>query len=248
MNQKATKFTIEPSNIKIEQLDNQVKDSESPYPKGKGYYIWCIIGKRGSGKSTIILSMLENHLKQYYDNIYMISTTADKDKKFKKLIEELDEEDKFYKTLNNEVIEDIMNKLEENIDDNERRNLLILDDVIHLIPNSTDKDSLFNRLIVGSRHYKVDIWITSQKLNKLNTLIRNNLDMISLFPTHNKHELDCYTSELNVNKKEFEEMLKFVEDSNDHSFLHITFIGNKARFFKNFDRIIKSSQSSSDNE
>jgi energy-coupling factor transporter ATP-binding protein EcfA2 len=232
-------LSLKKSVIQITPRDNQdFKGDQEAIPKDNGYFIYCIVGARGRGKSTILLGLLNGYLKGYYNNIYLCSTTCYKDDKFKALVEELKEEDKVYDTFSDSICQEIMDKLENDVENGDKRNLLILDDCASLIPTSTEKNSSFNKLILGSRHYKVDIILTTQKFNKLNTLVRSNLDIISLFSTVNKKELQCYTDELNVNKEHFEDMLNQLVDK--HEFLTISFISGKPVFYKNFDRIISS--------
>jgi hypothetical protein len=217
--------------------DQDFKTTDEAIPKDHGYFIYCIIGGRGRGKSTILLNLLNGYLKQYYNNIYFCSTTAKRDPKFEKLIEELEDEDHFYDSFSDTICSEIMEKLIQNIEEKETRNLIILDDVASMIPASTEKNSSFNKLIMGSRHYKTDIILTSQCFNKLNTIVRKNLDIISLFSTVNKKELTSYTDELNVDKDQFLNYLDLLEGK--HEFLTISFLHGNPVFFKNFDKIVE---------
>ena len=60
----------------LEPKDKQVSSSDDCLPKD-GYYIWLLIGKRGSGKSNLLLNALDNKefYKKYYDNIFLISSS-----------------------------------------------------------------------------------------------------------------------------------------------------------------------------
>ena len=236
-------LTLKKSKIQMKARDDQdFKTNDEAIPKDHGYFIYCIIGGRGRGKSTILLNLLNGYLKQYYNNIYMCSTTGKRDPKFEQLIEELEardgpiEEDHFYESFSDSICSEIMEKLIKNIEEKETRNLIVLDDCASMIPASTEKNSSFNKLIMGSRHYKTDIILTSQCFNKLNTIVRKNLDIISLFSTVNKKELTSYTDELNVDKDEFLEYLDLLEGK--HDFLTISFLNGNPVFYKNFDKIL----------
>ena len=74
---------------KIRPLDKQRKPSMDAYPKNSGYFLWAIVGMKSSGKTTLLYNLLLHHLKGYYDNIYLVSTTAKNDKKMSDLIDEL---------------------------------------------------------------------------------------------------------------------------------------------------------------
>ena len=206
-----------------------------------GFFIYCIVGQKGSGKSTVLLNLLNTYFKKYYDNIYYVSTTGQKDPKFKALIDELDEDGKYYNNFTEDVMSQIMEQLEQNIEDGEFRNLVIFDDCVAKFPLATDKSSVFNSYIIGSRHYKADIIITSQKFNKLNSIIRCNTDIFSIFPSNNKYERQCMIKELNVDE---DRLIKYIDEISDdkHNFLTISFISNKSakpKYYKIFDEIIE---------
>ena len=219
-------------------IDNQVNITDAPLPKGS-YYIWIIVGKRGSGKSNLILNALGNKeaYKKYYDNIYLVSPTASKDSKFEKLCEELDREDKCYDECSDKIISEIVDKITAFNDNYKKkgkpRNLLILDDCLAQLPRSTQKNSAFNKLIVGNRHAKLDIWITTQQFKKVNPLIRANADLVSFFANDNVMERKAFLDEYGIS----EELLDDATGEK-HSFLHISFNSNKPTYYKRFDKYI----------
>lgn len=220
---------------KIRPLDCQKKQSNEAYPKHCGYYIWIVSGMRGSGKTTLIYNLLLHHLKGYYDNIYLVSTTARNDKKLSDLVDELSEEDKIYSECNPEVISEIIEKIQEANENGAKNNLVWFDDCIVHLPKSTAKNSAFNKLITTNRHYKTDVWITTQSYPRLNTLVRSNMDLFSLFHTNNKKELKNVMEDLAIDEDLFKQLYDFATDGN--SFLHVSFAGGRPRFFKKFDAI-----------
>jgi len=220
-------------NSLIRPLDNQISFSDEALPKDR-HLIWCLCASRGKGKTTMLLNAL-NHkqlFKGYFDNIYLISPTAKNDDKFKPLIKELNQEDKFYTELNENNIREIIAGLEVyNRDFNrkkykrEPRSLLILDDCIANMPRSTQK-SVINELIIQNRHKKCSIWITSQKLTKLNPLIRSNVDVISFWKCDNKKELTSFCDEYNIPEEEVDAMCE-----NNNDFITVSFCSGKKRIF-----------------
>ena len=125
-----------PLSSEIAPFDNQVVKTDEPLPQAHIVYILC--GRRGSGKSSLMLNLLKRKSSPYhkfYDNIMMCSPTAGRDPKFDKLVEELNREGKFYDTLDDEVVTDIVEKLKvandsykEEHPKSEPHNLLIIDD------------------------------------------------------------------------------------------------------------------------
>jgi len=221
----------------VKPFDNQEGSKNAhniALPKNGPFFQYVVVGAKGRGKSTIVLGLLNDHFKRYYDNIYFFSTSAHLDDKYSELIKELQTENKYFDKFSEKSIALILDAMENYNDDNpQARNLIIFDDMISQLPRATDRDSLFNKLIVGNRHRRCDLWLTTQQFRKLNTLVRANIDIISLFPTSNLKELKAYSEELNVNKKEFEEYLCMIENDR-HDFLTVNFMNGKPIFFKNF--------------
>jgi GTPase SAR1 family protein len=225
-------------------MDNQVIKSEDPLPIGNFNYIFC--GKKGSGKSTLLLNLLKRKTSPYYkqfDNIFLISPTAGRDEKFSKLVEELTEDDKYYDTLDDNIINDIVKRLndfnEEYKKDHPKkipRNLLIMDDCIHMLPSSTEKSAV-NQLFTNQRHMKLSLWICTQQLTKLNRLIRTNADLLSFFPNDNAREFQTLADEWSIEPKFLESVYKYATQK-PNSFLHISFCGRRPLFFSKFDRIM----------
>ena len=228
------------SKIQIEKKDDQVnRDNFDPIPPTS--FVWIISGKKGTGKSTLLLNLMDTKkklggLKKRYSKIYMISPTAEHDPKFKKLVTELKQSDRFYDTPNNQTFEAVLNDLSDAKEErSDEHSLLILDDCADRLPKSTDT-SLLNRLVILSRHYKLCIIITSQKYNKINPLIRTNADLVSFFRTDNKKEFKTLDEDLNTDLEKLKKAYDFSTDKNN--FLHINMYTNPITFYKNFDRIV----------
>lgn len=225
----------------LKTKDNQVKISDDPLPKGI-HFIYCIIGKRGSGKSNLLLNALEHKIfyKNYFDNIIFCSPTARNDKKFSDLVEEVEEMNNFYDDLDEDILTEIIDKIESfnnNFDiknkkgEREPRNLLIFDDCIHLLPKSTQKSKL-HEIITTNRHLNTSIIITSQRFKNINTLIRANLDMISFFKNDNINEKKLFTDEYNIDKDILDAVCK-----NNHDFIHISFCSGVPLYYDKFNII-----------
>lgn len=245
-------------NVKVKLFDNQEFNQkfigdEVFLKKNSKYWIYSIIGGIGSGKSTVILNLLDKYLKKYYNHIMMISPTAKIDFKWKDVVEELEQDKHFYEKLTDEAMREITEKLDgynrkhEAKDEKRKeqgkkplppaRNLVILDDCIMQLPSSTQVKSPFNEFIITLRHHKCDCIITSQSFYRLNTNVRKNFSCISIFPTVNRKEIQAYLDELNISKEDFENYYQRVMTSADpHSFLSINMQNpKKAIFYENFN-------------
>lgn len=246
-----------PLSDKLYSLDSQVQKSDEPLPKDCGHLIWSVIGKKGTGKSTLMLNALKIHYKKYFDNVYLISTTAEKDDKFSDLIEELAHDGKYFSDCTVEIVQEILDKLEAynggvpGKHKKKVRNLVIFDDCLHLLPKQTKGG--INQLFTCNRHFKTSVWVTSQKWNALNTLIRSNCDLHSFFRTDSKQEYETIKNDMNINPDLFDSIYNYVFEQNDNDncitgpsdnerpFLHISFCGGKPAFYRKFDRITRTS-------
>ena len=220
-------------------LDNTFNASDDPLLRNNNSIVYVISGRRGSGKSTLCIQLM-SHKKAYrkrFTNVFLISPTAESDKKFKKLVEELKEEDfpHFYDTLNEENIEEILNFIRRDNDENDKKNLhcLILDDVVLDLPKS--KSSLINRIVITSRHLNLTIIIVTQKYNAIPTIIRNNMDLCSFFPSLNNHEIKTFQEDLNIDKDIFNAIYDYCCDESN-SFMHANLVG-LPKFYRKFEPI-----------
>ena len=59
MDKKIIKIKIKRNNFDVKNIDNQIKFTDSPLPQSC-YFIYLIIGIKGTGKSTVILNVLNN--------------------------------------------------------------------------------------------------------------------------------------------------------------------------------------------
>ena len=103
----------------LKQLDNTFNPSDDPLLKSNNSVIWVISGRRGTGKSTILINTMSHKdgYKKRFTNVFLISPTAKSDKKFNKLVKELDEDNKYYTTFNSENIDNIFNVIEADNDE-----------------------------------------------------------------------------------------------------------------------------------
>lgn len=230
---------------KIKALDKQVNRTDEPLPKGSTGLIWIIAGRKGSGKSSLLLNSLKTSqkdggYKKFFDNIFMISPTGRADKKFSKLINELDDDGKYFEKLNDETIRKIIDRTKEYNEaneDNDPRSLLILDDCMSDLPRSTEKGA-FNDLIILARHYKLSVFILAQRYIALNRVCRANADLISFFRTDNKKELKTLTDDVNIDGDLLETLYNFSTKDSPNDFLHMNLLSTPITFFKKFDKII----------
>lgn len=261
--------------------DKQVIREDTPLPSSSSGIISLFVGVKGSGKTSVILSLLKSKHSPYrkiYDRIYLFSPTGFKDKKLSPLVEELDEYGNYYPELSNDNLSEVLSKIEDfnreyieeqlkDSDDEEEENLhpavkgtpklpeeekpakkskpkilrdprslVILDDCIHAI-SDTKKGNPLKQLATQSRHFKTDLWISTQKYNALPVILRLQSDTLSCFKCHNEKEFQTISNDWSIDR----ELLKNVYDfatSEPNSFLHVSFFSGKPTFYKKYDKIL----------
>lgn len=225
----------------VQPLDHTYAGSDDPLLLNNNSCVYIISGRRGAGKSTLALSLLNSRKawRKRFDNIFFISGTAKSDKKFKKLVKELAEEDKFSDQLNDDVVSAVFQTCQEANqsagDGKKPLHLLLLDDVIMDLPKS--RQSILNRLVIQSRHHNLTLCLITQKYNLVPTVIRANADLISFFPSLNAKEVQTFQEDLNLSRPLFERIYREATGDDPQSFLHCNLLAYPPLFYKKFDRI-----------
>ena len=226
----------------LSPYDSQVcTDTKTPLPL-KPCNIG-IFGRKGCGKSNLLLNMIMKKESPYYkhfDLLFLVSPTAMSDDKMKPLIDDIGEQ--YYDTLNNEVLNDIMSRCEaytERHTKKKRRGkpnyCIIYDDCIHLI--KTKQANLITKLATQNRHMKITNIYLLQKYNSyMPTLIRTNLDCIMFFHTENQAELDSFVKEVGTNEHKLRKLYDFAT-AEPYSFLFVNTYTQPIRYFRRFDPI-----------
>lgn len=217
-----------------------------------GSRIFAIIGPKGSGKSSIILSLLtskKSPYRKYFKNILLVSPTAKYDDKMKPLQEEVEAEGHYWDNLTETTAEEITEALnmmneEEKVRQSRSKskapkkkiqNLIVLDDVTHSFPTGR-KPSKISSLFTNSRHLKASIWVITHKYTSMPTIFRNQVDGLFIFRTNSKMEIECFKRDLNCDEDTFERNLQTATEE-DHSFLYINLVGGKCKMYKRFDAL-----------
>ena len=224
--------------------DNQVDNNYKILPLGSR--IICFVGKKGSGKTSAMLSLLSNKKSpyhKYFDNIILCSPSAPHDDKLKDLYEELSQEGKYFDSLTEKTAEEMKNLLI-GLNDNDKKdkkkiqNLLILDDVTQSFPTGR-KPSQISGLFTNSRHLKTTIWVVTHKYSSMPTLFRNQLDCLFLYKTHSRNELESLKRDSNLDESFLEDAFKLATDE-PYGFLYINNTSQIPRLYnKHFQEIVQ---------
>jgi len=226
----------------VKAHDNQLQIDENNI-FGRKNFIYLCVGKKGSGKTSLILSLFncpekDGGFKKRFDKIYLVSTTALNDPKMDELVEELQKEGTFYNQINNDVVKDIIEDIKHTKDNWSKKSkpefCILFDDIIHNLPSNRKKGQAINELMTSNRHKNTCVCILSQRLNELNPLIRSQADVVSFFRSDNKKEDEIFTDTYNVSK----EVLDYCVNE-PHSFITVSYLHKKPKIYKRFDELQK---------
>ena len=236
-------FRVEanPLTTKMSALDHQVDSGKNaPFPKSNFLYIIC--GSVGSGKTTVALRLLkipkeDGGFRKAFNTIYVVSPTAKYDDKWDRLIHEVDQDGNYYTECNDETIGEIIEKIETfNEEHKGASSLVIIDDCVDSFTKK--KKSKLDKLILTLRHLKTTVFLMSQKLNSIPTLIRAQARCITFFPSINRREEQTFYNEINVNEELFKKIMEFCSTGDDHPFLHVKLGEGRPIFFRKYNRIL----------
>jgi len=226
---------------KMTALDHQVDTGKNaPFPKS--HFLYLIVGGIGSGKTTTALRLLkipkeDGGFRKAYHTIYVVSPTARYDDKWDRLINEVDQDGNYYTECNDETMGEIIDKIEASNEKNKgASSLVIIDDCVDSFTNR--KKSKLDKLILTLRHLKTTVFLMSQKLNSIPTLIRAQARCITFFPTINRREEQTFYNEINVDEELFKKIMDFCSTGDDHPFLHVKLGEGRPIFFRKYNRIL----------
>jgi hypothetical protein len=225
----------------LTSFDNQKCKNDTPLPTKACNY--GIFGKKGCGKTSMLLALISKEASPWYkffNLIFLISPTASRDDKLKDLVADLHAQGQYYNELNDVVLEDILDKIEvkktktkNKKKKKELRFLIIYDDCITQIKNC----KLVGKLATQNRHYEIYNVYLLQKYNCfLPPLVRSNLDLISIFHSDNRKEIESFIEEIGYDQDILEKLYDFATKE-QYSFLHINMYSLPIKFYKRFDLI-----------
>lgn len=196
-----------------------------------------ILGKPGSGKTSILYALLKkggkNKLfKKVFENIFLFMPTNSRNSFNDNIFSSLSEEN-----VHDELTFDNLTEVWGRIRDDSRegyKSLIILDDVTASLKD-TDIQQLLREIIFNRRHNRTSILLLVQNYKSIPKDLRRMINNLVLYKI-NKNEMDNIFSELFENKKEcLNDIMRIVFDK-PHQFMLMDVDNQK--FFKNFGQEI----------
>lgn len=201
------------------------------------YGFLCIIGKPGSGKTSLAISLITQNkpkiYKKTHHHIIIMMPTHSISSLKKNPFEKLDPEN-IIPELNDHSIEDVFEKIQKYSENNEKT-LLFIDDMTADLKVSKHVIDTLKKLIYNRRHLKLNIIITVQSFVNIPLDVRKNISNLILFKP-SKKEFQLIFDELIETKKDMAlKIMNLTYDNDNHNFLFLNVPSQ--RMFKNFDEI-----------
>lgn len=207
----------------------------------KGGWVLVMVGARGSGKTNLLLNLVnENRFlarEFHYNHRILFSKSLGADPSADKLNCKYKFDD-----FKPEIIESIMRQQTQIKEDNGKSAmpsvLVILDDFA--TEKALTEHGILEKLAVRGRHFNITTIITTQKFSAVARTIRLNTDIAYIYEPKSGSEVDfiieTYASK--QNRKAFFNMFEYAT-SNQYDFLHVNFTKpKKERYMRNFDELL----------
>lgn len=244
-------FALEKSNYKLNKIDFNVdipfNDKIKPPFENKSFF-YIIVGKPGSGKTSILVNMLSNSkiYKKVFTRVMLCMPKNSRLSLKDDIFEDLPE-DQIFETINESILTKIRSNKEEFEQDKEDRlqsgkkiifhhQLLIMDDVTAYLKQKENMDLLIE-LATNRRHYNLSIILLVQFLRSIPRPIRFFTTSCIFFKASNNLDTEILREEyINLPKKQFDELLNFVFDNDSHDYLIINKDTNT--YYKKLQKIL----------
>lgn len=202
-----------------------------PDPWADKPFLMVISAKVASGKSTTLAFMLKKIYNQYFDKVFFCSSNIHNQSITDIAYETIHiPPHRLYDDFNESIMMEIKDEIQEDEDFKQSQYLLIIDD----LPTELNKrNSKIVKQFLKHRHLHLSIIITTQKLNLLNTSIRNNCSHFIVFKTNNKDERKSLASMVEISEDIFYEYLDY-STTQKYNFLFIDMSVSPTCFYKNF--------------
>jgi hypothetical protein len=227
-NLKKVKFTCDC------QLSNKLNEYELTKLLNKSHFL-SLIGKGGSGKSSMMISLLKSPemFKNVFEYIYVFIPPTSRASVDNQFWEKNLPEDQIYDDLTIENLEEVYEHIESNSESG-NKSLIIFDDVQSKMKNN-DIRKLILHLNNNKRHLKLSMWVLLQNYTKLDKQIRMNITDLIVFKISKPEMKNLYEEHIELDQNVFNEVQSLLFKK-QYDFFYLN--TNSQRLFSNWNEII----------
>lgn len=205
---------------------------KEPFPNTS--FFWVIVGKSGSGKTSLLINALTNKsiYKKVFSKISLVMPSSSLSSMKDNIFENIPENQIFHK-LDYDVVERIEQNQKEFLKlEKSKYQLLIMDDITSSLKENYD---ILVQLATNRRHLKLSIILLVQFSTSIPRQVRFQITDITIFNPSNEIERQTIKEEfIPLSTREFNKLARFVWRDR-HDFLFVN--KNTNSYFKNMQKI-----------
>ena len=192
-----------------------------------------ITGGCGSGKTTLVLQLLKGIFKQCFEDIFVImpensfASISERDNVFKQKLPA----ENIYHEFNEDVLEEIYEKLEENARD-KNNSLLILDDYGHLMKDKA-MEKILNKICLKNRHLRTSVWMLTQNYYMCGKKLREIMNNVVMFNTCKSQNRKLFEEQFDLKESQFRELMTLCPTTHDYLLLNLKY----KKIYHNFNEV-----------
>ena len=216
--------------------DEKICDKLDEYPMIRDnlntYNTTLIIGRQGSGKTSLTINFVKKLYKKKFNKIYVFMPETSRNSLNQQIFDVLPPE-QLFEELNYENITEVYEQLKEN-SKNGHKSLIIMDDVQKALKDG-NVISQFKNIVANQRHLKVVNLILLQNYFALDNKVREIVNNVIFFKMDKKQTQKIFEEMIEMPKYIFEEINKIVFDE-PHKWVLIN--QRQKRIYSMFDEIV----------
>jgi hypothetical protein len=191
-----------------------------------------ITGTMGSGKSSLIVSLLRGVFKKCFHSIYVIMPPSSRASIENDIFSKLPE-DQVYDDLNENVLSEIYDKLKDNSSEG-YFSLLIIDDFQDMFKQK-NIEKLLQKIILKMRHIRTTTFLLQQNVKSLPRNLRLLVSNYITFDLGKSQMMDLFDESIQLDKSKFQQVMD-LGFKQKHDWLLINLRGKN--IYSKFDKIV----------